>query len=288
MSRREETEWKEIDHWLATKFHERNQEVPVFERSPESAQILRSLVELNHDQDKHAQETLLALEKYSEMYCQQDNKTKEVLQAFGVSVDQLTPETRTRLKLLAELVMLLGISDLSLPSFQHGFSHLALTSMTHASSSTGGGGGGRSYNDQIQSLDNHIKEAQQELQELQQLRDKLSRDRDTIHDMELRNKRRSQELMRQHDQSLQLKLESEQRPVDIEEQGLTVTQIKAQEAVVEGLQSQLNEQTRQLAAYQEIPPDYTLATLKLSEAESRLEQLTQVHESMAQQLADAL
>ncbi|KAG0037862.1 hypothetical protein BGZ82_001677 [Podila clonocystis] len=272
-----------IDQWLAKHFHAQGQEPPAFERTQESAQFLRGLVELNQGQDKAAQETLNALEQCSALYRDEDTKLTEVIQAFGITKDQLTPDTQASLSHLAELGMLLNLSDLTLPSFQQAFSLLRLDTLDPYTLLM--------HEMQAARVDTHLARAEDELQGLVQLRDTLARERDTVHDMEIRNKRRSVELMKRE---FQQKTQEEQNRVrvpgggDVEAQGLTVSQIKSQEAVVVGLQDQLDVQSNNLAAYQEIPPDYTLAMLKLNEANARLEQLSTAHEAMVQRLADDL
>ncbi|KAF9316298.1 hypothetical protein BG003_002124 [Podila horticola] len=269
-------------------FHAQNQEPPAFERTQETAQFLRELMELNQAQDKAAQETLNALEEFSALYRDEDAKLTEVIQAFGITKDQLTSDTQASLDHLAELGMLLNLSDLTLPSFQQAFSLLRLDTLQphtlHA----------HETQEQTQArVDTHLARAEHELQELLQLRDTLARERGTVHDMEIRNKRRSVELMRREFQQKTEEEQIQQQALgggggDVEAQGLTVSQIKAQEAVVVGLQDQLDVQTKNLAAYQEIPPDYTLAMLKLNEAKVRLGQLSAEHESLVQRLADDL
>ncbi|KFH62667.1 hypothetical protein MVEG_12059 [Podila verticillata NRRL 6337] len=270
-----------IDQWLAKHFHAQNQEPPAFERTQETAQFLRELMELNQTQDKAALETLNALEECSLLYQDEDTKLKEVIQAFGITKDQLRPDTQLSLEHLAELGMLLNLSDLTLPSFQQAFSLLRLDTLQPYTT--------QAHETQAR-LDSHLAWAEHELQELVQLRNTLAKERDTVHDMEIRNKRRSLELMkREYQQQAQEEQSREQgEGGDVEAQGLTVAQIKAQEAVVIGLQDQVDVQTKNLAAYQEIPPDYTLAMLKLNEAEARLNQLSVEHESLVQRLADDL
>ncbi|KAF9293895.1 hypothetical protein BGZ74_011515 [Mortierella antarctica] len=274
----------EIDQWLAKHFHAQGQEPPAFERTQETAQFLRELMELNQTQDRAAQETLDALEECSAHYRDEDAKLTEVIQAFGITKDQLTPDTQTSLSHLAELGMLLSLSDLTLPSFQQAFSLMRLDALDPYTLHTHG--------TQAVRLDTHLARAEDELRELVQLRDTLARERDT-HDMEIRNMRRSVELMKREFQQKTQEEQSREQAFgggggDVEAQGLTVSQIKAQEAVVVGLQDQLDVQTKNLAAYQEIPPDYTLAMLKLNEANARLEQLSAEHESLVQRLADDL
>lgn len=183
-----------------------------------------------------------------------DAKLTEVIQAFGITKDQLTSDTQASLDHLAELGMLLNLSDLTLPSFQQAFSLLRLDTLQphtlHA----------HETQEQTQArVDTHLARAEHELQELLQLRDTLARERGTVHDMEIRNKRRSVELMRREFQQKTEEEQIQQQALgggggDVEAQGLTVSQIKAQEAVVVGLQDQLDVQTKNLAAYQEIPP----------------------------------
>lgn len=173
-----------------------------------------------------------------------------MIQAFGITKDQLTPDTQTSLSHLAELGMLLSLSDLTLPSFQQAFSLMRLDTLDPYTLHTHG--------TQAVRLDTHLARAEDELRELVQLRDTLARERDT-HDMEIRNMRRSVELMKRESQQKTQEEQSREQAFgggggDVEAQGLTVSQIKAQEAVVVGLQDQLDVQTKNLAAYQEIPP----------------------------------
>ncbi|KAG0025659.1 hypothetical protein BGZ81_006986 [Podila clonocystis] len=273
-----------IDQWLAKHFHAQGQEAPVFERNHETAQFVRELMELNQAQDRAAQQTLNALEQCTAVYRDEDIKLTEVIQAFGITKDQLAPDTQASLSHLAELGMLLNLSDLTLPSFQQAFSLLRLDTLDPYTLLM--------HETQVALVDTHLARAEDELRELVQLRDTLARERDTVHDMEIRNKRRSVELMKRE---FQQKTQEEQNLVqvpggggDVEAQGLTVSQIKSQEAVVVGLQDQLDVQSKNLAAYKEIPPDYTLAMLKLNEANARLEQLSSEHEAMVQRLADDL
>ncbi|KAG0346258.1 hypothetical protein BG004_002060 [Podila humilis] len=272
---------------MATHIRSGDQEPPAFEHTQENAELQREIIDLIQSQDRLAQETLTALEECSAHYREEDSKLKEILEAFGISKNELSPPTQATLGQLSEFAMALKISDMSVSSFQQGLSVLLLDTLSSEYDSIHSKDNSKHLHT---ALDGHVEQAQKGLEDLHKLRESLAKEWDTVHDMEIRNQRRSVESIQSEIQQQlrqDLKKESFVR-VDVENQGLTVSQIKSQEAAVAGLQNQVQVQARNLEAYGELPPDYTLATLKLNETKAKLDQLMEQRELLVQRLADDL
>ncbi|KAF9104614.1 hypothetical protein BGX29_001571 [Mortierella sp. GBA35] len=277
-------EWAPIDRWLQSKY--RTDEIPAFERTEESYKTLLELMQLNEAQDTQARQALHSLRQLSNSYKSEDLKLKETLQILDIQKDQLPKETQQTISQLSELAMVLGVSDTTLSVLHQGLaqSQLERTHQNHLH---------QDHHSVLDRLDAHQTAASEDLSNLQALHGRLSSHRSTVGDIELRTRRRSAELARIKSREDRVQLEelyqSQQRNgLDVEARGVTVAQLEHQEQQVAELEKQLNTQTKSLTAYQEIPPDFTLARLKVKEATMRLDELTAEHEAMVRELADDL
>ncbi|KAF8980574.1 hypothetical protein BGZ46_003983 [Entomortierella lignicola] len=135
--------------------------------------------------------------------------------------------------------------------------------------------------------------AQGGLDKLLELRRQLKVQRETDGDIEQRARRRSAELSRiradEDKQTLQRMMQAQQSSgLDVESGEVTLTHLDNKHRAVAELEQQLYAQEKTLSAYQEIPPDYALAKLKMKEATLQLGQLTAEHESLLTELANDL
>ncbi|KAF8943384.1 hypothetical protein BGZ47_005478 [Haplosporangium gracile] len=142
-------------------------------------------------------------------------------------------------------------------------------------------------------LDRHQAVASQDLTQIQKLKRQFADHRSTVGDIELRTRRRSAELMRikarEDKNQLQGLYQNQQLTgLDVEARGLTEAQLDQQEQKIAELERQVDVQTKTLTSYQAIPPDFTLARLKVKEVMMRLEGLTAEHETLVRELADDL
>ncbi|KAK5816568.1 hypothetical protein F5H01DRAFT_181854 [Linnemannia elongata] len=279
------TEWALIDRWLQSKY--RTDEIPVFERTEETYQLLLELMHLNETQDTQARRTLHSLRQLSSSYKSEDTKLKETLQILDIQKDDLPQETQHTLSQLSELAMILGVSDTQLSTLHQGLAQLHIEN-THYQTLQH-----QDHLSLLSSLDRHQAVALQDLIRLQELKRQFEEHRSTVGDIELRTRRRSAELTRikakEDRNQLQELYESQQRNgLDVEAQGLTVAQLDQQEQEIAELEKQVDAQTKFLISYQAIPPDFTLARLKVKEATMRLDELTAEHEALVRELADDL
>lgn len=111
----------------------------------------------------------------------------------------------------------------------------------------------------LESLDRHQTAASQDLAQLQELKRHFEQHRSTMGDIELRTRRRSTELTRimakEDKNHLQDLCSNQQRNgLDVEAQGLTVTQLDQQEQEVVELARQVDVQNKSLTSYQAVPP----------------------------------
>ncbi|CAO3571850.1 unnamed protein product [Mortierella alpina] len=305
-------EWSEVDGWLKRKYQ--SEEVPVFERTEEARRLLLASARLNESLENIAREALQKFEKLSESYRVEDNVMRETLQFMGIMQRNCAKNKQEALSHLSDLALVLGLSDMSLASFHQGLAQVRLDTLEsqqeHAQQQR-----------RLAALKRHRVEAETKLDTLVDLKRQWTDQRESEGDLELRTRRRSTELnrikaaedravledalasrQRQHKKSRPSANEaygagdslhrasgsSHRTSVDVEACGLTIAQLDLKEKSVEELQQLLNAQTTSLAAYQEIPPDYALARLKVKEATMRLEELTLEHESLVRQLAEDL
>ncbi|KAG9068708.1 hypothetical protein KI688_010991 [Linnemannia hyalina] len=269
-----------IQKWLQSKY--RIDEIPVFERTEETYQALLELMQLNEAQDKQARQALHSLRHLSSSY-----KSEETLQILDIQKDHLPQETQHILSQLSELAMILGVSDTQLSTLQQGLaqSHIEKThyqTLQH-----------QDHLSLLNNLDRHQAVASQGLIQLQELKRQFEDHKSTVGDIELQTRRRSAELTRikakEDRNQLQGLYESQQRNgLDVEAQGLTVAQLDQKEQEVAELERQVDAQTKSLTSYQAIPPDFTLARLKVKEATMRLDELMAEHEALVRELADDL
>ncbi|KAF9964930.1 hypothetical protein BGZ70_005703 [Mortierella alpina] len=312
-------EWSEVDGWLKRKYQ--SEEVPTFERTEEVRRLLLNSARLNESLETIAREALQKFEELSEHYHGEDAVLRETMQFMGIMQQKCAKDKQECLSRLSDLALVLGLSDMSLASFHQGLAQVRLDTLEsrqeHAQQQR-----------RLASLKRHRVEAETTLDTLVGLKRRWTDDRESEGDLALRTRRRSTELnkikaaedrtvledalasrqpqQRQHKKSRPSASEpygvgshrlgsgggssssGSSTNVDVEASGLTIAQLDLKEKSVEELQQLLHAQTTSLAAYQEIPPDYALARLKVKEATMRLEELTLEHESLVTQLAEDL
>ncbi|KAF9930283.1 HAUS augmin-like complex subunit 1 [Modicella reniformis] len=283
-SKTHSSEWSQIDRWLQTKY--RNEDIPTFERTEESAKILLDLMRLNETQDAYAQEAMVALKRLSAAYQREDIQLKEPLQVLGLERQLLSTDSQLILSKLSELAMVLGISDTTVASYHQGLTQLYLDTLQYSIQQS-------HQTRRLEALEKRQTEAGSELDRLLEMKRQWTLERETKGDIEQRTRRRSTELNRikttQDMETLeQIRWISQSQGLDAETLQVTLAQLDSKEAIVMDLQEQLDIQTKTLSVYQKIPPDYTLAKLKLKEAELRLDELTAEHEQLVTDIAEDL
>ncbi|GJJ68980.1 HAUS augmin-like complex subunit 1 [Entomortierella parvispora] len=277
-------DWSQIDRWLQNKYG--SEVIPSFERTEESGRVLSELMKLNEAQDSQAKKAITALRQLSSSYRREDTRLKEVLMLFDLHRENLPAETLRQLADLADLAMILGLDDTRLESFQAGLSQLHLDLIYHTRAQ-------RLQEARLESIERSQEKAQRDVEDLRELQHRWMEERESTGDMELRTRRRSTELSKIHsaEDEVQLQnLEKRQREegLDVNAQGLSVSQLEASERRVHEYQEQVEAQNKMLSAYQQLPPDYSLATLKVREATMKLDELSAEHESLVGRMADSL
>ncbi|KAF9577656.1 hypothetical protein BGW38_007004 [Lunasporangiospora selenospora] len=314
-----------IDKWLRTKY--KGEDIPEFERNDETRKVLLKIIYLNNAQDATAEQARQELEHLSMAYRSEAHKIQEVLQILGIAEDSGTAspsrpaliltdkDTLQILDLLAELALILGADNTTPPSFIHGLSQLHLEALEQgdtgamASDSTPAMSISSLQKIQLDHLETRVNLARSHLDTLLNLREQWQDNRRQCSDDALRARRRSTELRRlktteereQWQRTNETMLSNATSVLSgngtrldhhhsnsIEARGLTVTQLALQDQKVLDLGDQIDAQNKILAAYQDIPPDYSLARLKLQEAEMQLEELSGQHEMLMHELAHDL
>ncbi|KAG0204203.1 HAUS augmin-like complex subunit 1 [Mortierella sp. GBA30] len=278
----------QIDEWLSSKYL--SEEIPVFERTEEACNMLQELLRMNEAQDNHAQEAILALQQLSTSYQSEDIVLQETLQILGIQKTLLSNDTRSLLSQLSDLAMLLGVSDMTPASFQLGLARLNIDNVRVMQKR-------KLQHKRSAALERTRIDAQRKLDSLLELKRQWTKQRETKGDLEQRTRRRSTELNRiktAEDRETLVALQHKRQSLvnsfdpDTKSRELTIAQLDDKERNIADLQQLLDAQAKSLAAYQEIPPDYALAKLKVKEATLRLDELTIEHESLLRQLADDL
>ncbi|KAF9173703.1 hypothetical protein BGX20_002396 [Mortierella sp. AD010] len=244
------------------------------------------LIQLNEIQDTNARQVILALQNISDSYRNEDSKLKEQIHVFGLHKDLLSPYSRSLLSQLSDLAMLLGISETTLATFHQSLANLHLDTIQYLQKQ-------RQQEAQLLALGESQARAQEGLGKLQELRRQLREQREADGDIEQRTRRRSAELSRiraeEDKKALQCMLQTHQDSgLDVDTEKVTLRHLDSKHKAIIELEQQLHAQETTLSAYQEIPPDYALAKLKLKEATLQLDQLTMEHESMLTELANDL
>ncbi|KAF9571311.1 RNA polymerase II transcription factor B subunit 1 [Mortierella alpina] len=311
-----------VDTWLKGKY--KSEKVPDFEMTQDSYQLLLLMMQRNEVMDKIMREAIEYHERYSDLLELEENVLRDTLQVFNITRQNVAKSQQAILSQLSDLALVLGLSDMSLSSFHQGLAQVRLDTLestrehaqqqkrldslvrhrieaqTKLDKLTGLK---RQWTDQRESgegdLELRTKRRSTELNKI-----KAAEDRTVLADtLASRQQRRNrhhhqQQHQQQHQHQRYKKSRSSVKDtdgagsadvdVDVEGCGLTLAQLDLKEKSVEELEQLLSAQTTSLAAYQEIPPDYALARLKVKEATMRLEQLTLEHESMVAQLAEDL
>ncbi|KAG0021657.1 hypothetical protein BGZ80_001965 [Entomortierella chlamydospora] len=244
------------------------------------------LIQLNETQDKNARQAILALQNISNSYRNEDSKLKEQIHVFGFHKDLLSPDSRALLSQLSDLAMLLGISETTLATFHQSLANLHLDTIQYLQKQ-------RQQEVQLLALGENQARAQEGLDKLLKLRRQLREQREADGDIEQRTRRRSAELSRiraeEDKKALQRMLQTHQDSgLDVDTEKVTLLHLDSKHKAIVELEQQLHAQETTLSAYQEIPPDYALAKLKLKEATLQLDQLTMEHESILTELANDL
>ncbi|KAF9108799.1 HAUS augmin-like complex subunit 1 [Mortierella sp. AM989] len=273
-----------IEQWLQSKYLQ--EEIPKFERTRDTASVLLELIQLNESQDANARQAIFALQNLSSSYQNEDIKLKENIHILGLHKDNLSPNSQSLLSQLTDLAMLLGISETTLASYHQSLAHLKLDIIQYSQKQ-------RQQSGQLLMLEKYQARAQGGLGQLLELKRRLRAQRETDRDIEQRTRRRSTELSRiragEDKEKLQHMLQMQQNNgLDVAMDEVTLAHLESKHNAVIELEQQLRVQEKTLSAYQEIPPDYELARLKMKEATLQLDHLTAEHESLLTELANDL
>ncbi|KAF9357145.1 hypothetical protein BGX26_004216 [Mortierella sp. AD094] len=234
----------------------------------------------------NARQAILALQNLSNSYRNEDSKLKEHIHILGLHKDLLSPGSQSLLSQLSDLAMFLGISETTLATFQQSLAYLRLDTIQYFQKQ-------RQQEAQLLALEEGQTRAQGGLDELLELRRQLREQREADGDIEQRTRRRSAELSRiraeEDKKALQRILQTHQNSgLDVDTEKVTLLHLNSKHEAIVELEQQLHAQEKTLSAYQEIPPDYALAKLKMKEATLQLDQLTMEHESLLTELANDL
>ncbi|KAG0262350.1 hypothetical protein DFQ27_002422 [Actinomortierella ambigua] len=305
-------EWEKIDQWLQQKYAP--QAVPFFERNEESLQILSAMIDANQDQDARALRALEEARSYADAYRAESERRQTANRIFGLDKASLSPQAASHLDALVDLAMLLGLDSVSLPSFQQALLHHA--DQYKAAVQT------KNRSQALQTcLDNHLAQANATAQTLHdRLRPQLLRQRDEVDQVQIKIWQRHAELLHQKVDEYQHQLQdirarqqqqqqqqqqkkhlhssssnthpnhpSPPSPTSSHSQDpIRLAHLQTLQSSIHELELQIADRDQALAVYTELPPDYKLARLKLSEAKFKLEQLLIEQESLMQDLADGL
>ncbi|KAG0228981.1 HAUS augmin-like complex subunit 1 [Actinomortierella wolfii] len=304
-------EWEKIDQWLQQKFAPKP--VPSFERNEESFKVLSALVEANQQQDAYARSVLEDTQYYAHAYQAEGEGLQMANRVFGLDKSSLSPQASSLLDLIVDLAMLLGLDSVSLPSFQQALLHHVSLYILATQQER------RSQTLQAR-LDNHLTQAKATLLTLQnRVQPRLSHQWEEVDQVQIKIWQRHTDLLHQKVEEYQRQLQDIrtrtmqqqqkiQRSANNESNNsiiipnsnntevntshdinaLRLSSLQALQNSIQDLELQLEDRNKALAIYTELPPDYKLARLKLSEAKFRLEQLLIEQESLMQDLADGL
>ncbi|KAF9163436.1 HAUS augmin-like complex subunit 1 [Actinomortierella ambigua] len=281
-------EWEKIDQWLQQKYAP--QAVPFFERNEESLQILSAMIDANQDQDARALRALEEARSYADAYRAEGERRQTANRIFGLDKASLSPQAASHLDALVDLAMLLGLDSVSLPSFQQALLHHA--DQYKAAVQT------KNRSQALQTrLDNHLAQANATAQTLHdRLQPQLLRQRDEVDQVQIKIWQRHAELLLQKVDEYQHQLQDirarQQQQQQQQQKHLhnpvRLAHLQTLQSSIHELELQIADRDQALAVYTELPPDYKLARLKLSEAKFKLEQLLIEQESLMQDLADGL
>ncbi|KAF9976826.1 hypothetical protein BGZ73_007734 [Actinomortierella ambigua] len=301
-------EWERVDQWLQQKFSP--QAVPFFERSDESLRILTAMMESNQEQDARAQRVLSEVQYHANAYQSEGERLQTANRVFGLDKANLSPQASSQLDHIVDLALLLGLDSVSLPSFQQALLH-------HKGLCASADKSERRSRALQSRLDQHLAQANATLQTLQErTQPQLTRQRDEVNQVQIKIWQRHVELLsqktaewqhqlqelrawQQQQQQQQMQHAHQTNNMDSNESNsqngkkpfldtIRLGQLQALQSSIQDLELQIADRNQALAVYTELPPDYKLARLKLSEAKFQLEQLLIEQESLMQDLADGL
>ncbi|KAJ2079952.1 hypothetical protein H4R24_003421 [Coemansia sp. RSA 988] len=258
--------WETIDPWLERLYAPSLP--PLIPKNSEMQQRLSKLYYL----DCHTKEVHDIIEgvqsEAAREYTALGNLFAEILQAAGITLAGLPLSTSKALSELSKLANDLGLSDMRAESFERA---MAVETMAGFKRQTEFD----SIRDQTIEVQRRIKQSHERRSRLQKMLDERTK-ATPIEEQKAREWERNAEIVEQKVNEYGERLSSLNELNNarkVRERGLEYTQLHSLDAAVQELSRSVEEKQNAYDGYSALPPDISLANLKLEEAKQKLEQL---------------
>ncbi|PIA13721.1 hypothetical protein COEREDRAFT_83320 [Coemansia reversa NRRL 1564] len=258
--------WEIIDSWLKKLYAPSLP--PLIPKNPEMQQRLSQLYYLDfHTNEVHDIAEAVQSEAVRE-YTALGNLFAEILQAAGITLAGLPPSTSKALSELSKVANDLGLADMRAESFERAVAVETMAGFKRQSELD-------LIQEQTTEVQCRIKHSHERRARIQKLLDERTKAA-PIEEQKAREWERNADIVSQKVDEYRERLSSLNtlnNARQVRERGLEYTQIHALDAAVEALRRSVEEKQNAYDGYSALPPDISLAKLKLEEAKQKLEQL---------------
>ncbi|KAJ2808925.1 hypothetical protein H4R20_000519 [Coemansia guatemalensis] len=258
--------WETIDSWLKKLYAPSLP--PLIPKNSEMQQRLSQLYYL----DCHAKEVDAIVEGVQceavREYTALGNLFAEILQAAGITLAGLPPSTAKALSELSRLAYDLGLADMRAEFFERAVAVETMAGFKRQSELD-------SIHEQTAEVQRRIKQSHERQARIQRLLDERTKAA-PIEEQKAREWERNADIVGQKVDEYRERLSSLNAlnsARQVRERGLEYSQLHALDAAVEALGRSVEEKQNAYDGYSALPPDISLANLKLEEAKQKLEQL---------------
>ncbi|KAL1919617.1 uncharacterized protein VTP21DRAFT_1548 [Calcarisporiella thermophila] len=275
---KEEDAWNRIEQWLK-KFYPDGP--PPYEKTPSTLAVFSELMLLNEHQDELEKLSLQSFKETSYEYNAEAKRLNAILERLGIQSDSLSKQGANHLHTLSSIALTLGLGDVRLSSYQRALSALTLSSAQIKRQSA-------TLESYAQTIRSWRLEADQKLARLKVILKECEAKR-ASEETKTADRYRSTETLSRKAREYRKRLEELEREYD--ENGidsLRYSSLKHLEHQLEQLEAALVTKKNRLERLHDIPPDYTLARLKLQEQRQKLANLTEQRETLLNGIADQM
>ncbi|KAJ2709815.1 hypothetical protein H4R19_004056 [Coemansia spiralis] len=259
-------DWAALDAWLASLYAPG--QPPSVAKDPETQQQLSRLYAL----DRPVREVHAIVEgvqsEAARDYTALGDQLAVILRTAGLSPSDLPESTAKALSELSELGSRLGLGDLRPESFERAVALETMAEFQRQSAI-------EALRDQTEATQQQIQESRERKARLQRLLDERARTA-PIEEQKAREWERNADIIAQKSAEYGRRLaelNAAKRALQVRERGLEYAQIRDLNAAVEVLGQAVAEKQSIYDGYAALPPDISLARLKLEEAKQRCDRL---------------
>ncbi|KAJ1965434.1 hypothetical protein GGI12_000771 [Dipsacomyces acuminosporus] len=265
-TRIEPVDWNTLDSWLRQLYAPSLP--PSVNHDTETQQKLSQLYAYSQTADhiKKVAEKVqqAAASEYESLAAQ----AVEILSSAGIAASSLPPSTSKALSDLSKIAADLNLPDMRIETFEQAVSHDTMAGFKRQMEVD-------SAKQQISEVNQKIRQSQGRQKRLRQLLEERKASA-PIEEQKTREWIRNSEIIAQKTSEYKERrgeLEAINQSIGVRERGLEYAQVKELDMAVEELRKAVKDKQSAYDGYAALPPDISLAYLKLEEAKEQLEQL---------------